>query len=136
MIREIMHDIEFLKIPSEAAAAADASVADDLLDTLRANAGKCVGMAANMIGVSKRIIVFEDEKGLSEMFNPVILKKSDPFEAEECCLSLAGTRKTKRYREIKVQWQTRDMKTRVKNFSGFTAQIIQHEIDHLSGVII
>ena len=136
MIREIMRDTEFLKIPSEPAAAADASVADDLLDTLRANAGKCVGMAANMIGVSKRIIVFEDEKGYAEMFNPVILKKSGSFEAEEGCLSLAGTRKTRRYREIKVQWQTRDMKTRTKNFSGFTAQIIQHEIDHLFGIII
>ena len=136
MIREIMRDTEFLKIPSEAASAADVSVADDLLDTLKANAGKCVGMAANMIGVSKRIIVFEDEKGYAEMFNPVILKKSEPFEAEEGCLSLTGTRKTKRYKEIKVQWQTRDMKTRVKNFSGFTAQIIQHEIDHLFGIII
>ena len=136
MIREIMRDIEFLKIPSQAATAADAAIADDLLETLKANAGKCVGMAANMIGVSKRIIVFEDEKGYAEMFNPVILKKSTPFEAEEGCLSLTGTRKAKRYQEIKVQWQTRDMKTRVKNFSGFTAQIIQHEIDHLSGIII
>ena len=136
MIREIMRDTEFLKIPSEAASAADVSVADDLLDTLKANAGRCVGMAANMIGVSKRIIVFEDEKGYAEMFNPVILKKSEPFEAEEGCLSLTGTRKTKRYKEIKVQWQTRDMKTRIKNFSGFTAQIIQHEIDHLFGIII
>jgi len=136
MIREIMRDTEFLKLPSEAATAADASVADDLLDTLKANAGRCVGMAANMIGVSKRIIVFEDEKGYAEMFNPVILKKSDPFEAEEGCLSLVGVRKARRYKEIKVQWQTRDMKTRVKNFSGFTAQIIQHEIDHLSGIII
>ena len=136
MIREIMRDTEFLKIPSEAAAAADVSVADDLLDTLKANAGRCVGMAANMIGVSKRIIAFEDEKGYAEMFNPVILKKSEPFEAEEGCLSLTGTRKTKRYKEIKVQWQTRDMKTRVRNFSGFTAQIIQHEIDHLFGIII
>lgn len=136
MVRDIMRDVEFLKIPSAEATAADASVADDLLDTLRANAGKCVGMAANMIGVSKRIIVFEDEKGCAEMFNPVIVKKSDPYEAEEGCLSLTGVRRTKRYREIKVQWQTRDMKTRVKNFSGWTAQIIQHEIDHLSGVII
>ena len=136
MVRDIMRDVEFLKIPSEPATAADVSVADDLLETLKANAGKCVGMAANMIGVSKRVIVFEDEKGYAEMFNPVILKKSDPFEAEEGCLSLVGTRKTKRYKEIKVQWQTRDMKTRVKNFSGFTAQIIQHEIDHLFGIII
>lgn len=136
MIREVMRDVEFLKIPSEAATAADAAVADDLLDTVKANADRCVGMAANMIGVSKCIIVFEDGKGYAEMFNPVIVKKSDPFETEEGCLSLEGVRKTKRFREIKVQWQTREMKTRVKNFSGFTAQIIQHEIDHLSGIII
>jgi len=136
MVRAVMRDVEFLKIPSEAATAADAAVADDLLDTVKANSDRCVGMAANMIGVSKRIIVFEDGKGYAEMFNPVIVKKSDPFETEEGCLSLEGVRKTKRFREIKVQWQTREMKTRVKNFSGFTAQIIQHEIDHLSGIII
>ena len=136
MVKEIMRDVEFLKQSSLPADAADASIADDLLDTLRENAGRCVGMAANMIGVSKRIIVFEDGGKYAEMFNPRILKKSDPFEAEEGCLSLEGTRKTKRYREIKVQWQTRDMKTRVKNFSGFTAQIIQHEMDHLEGIII
>ena len=136
MVREIMRDIEFLKIPSQAATAADISVADDLTDTLKANAGRCVGMAANMIGVSKRIIVFEGGRAYMEMFNPVIVKKSDPFDAEEGCLSLEGVRKAKRYKEIKVQWQTREMKTRIKNFSGFTAQIIQHEIDHLSGIII
>ena len=136
MIREIMRDVEFLKMVSEPASAADAAIADDLMETLKANAGRCVGMAANMIGVSKCIIAFEDEGGYMEMFNPKILRRSEPYEAEEGCLSLTGTRKAKRYREIKVQWQTRDMKTRVKNFSGFTAQIIQHEIDHLSGIII
>lgn len=136
MVQNIMRDEEFLKIISEPATAADASIADDLLDTLRANAGKCVGMAANMIGISKCIIAFEAEGGYMEMFNPKILRCSGPFEAEEGCLSLYGTRKAKRYREIKVQWQTRDMKQRVKNFSGFTAQIIQHEIDHLNGIII
>lgn len=136
MVRNIMRDEEFLKIISEPATAADASIADDLLDTLRANAGKCVGMAANMIGVSKCIIAFEADGGYMEMFNPKILRSARPFEAEEGCLSLYGTRKAKRYQEIKVQWQTRDMKQRVKNFSGFTAQIIQHEIDHLNGIII
>lgn len=136
MVRSIIRDVEFLKIPSVEATAQDADVADDLLDTLKANADRCVGMAANMIGVSKRIIVFADGERYGEMFNPVIVKKSLPFEAEEGCLSLDGTRKTRRYSEIKLQWQTRDMKTRIKNFSGFTAQIIQHEIDHLNGIII
>jgi len=136
MERSIMRDLEFLKQVSQPATAADISIADDLMETLKANAGKCVGMAANMIGESKCIIVFEDEGGYMEMFNPKILRRSDPFEAEEGCLSLSGIRKTKRYREIKVQWQTREMKTRIRNFSGFTAQIIQHEIDHLSGIII
>lgn len=136
MLQNIMRDQEFLKIPSEPAVAADASVADDLLDTLKANREKCVGMAANMIGVSKCIIVFEDNGKYMEMFNPRILRCADPYEAEEGCLSLSGVRKTKRYREIKVQWQTRDLKMRIRTFSGFTAQIIQHEIDHLSGKII
>lgn len=136
MVRSIIRDVEFLKIPSVEATAQDADVADDLLDTLKANAERCVGMAANMIGVSKRIIVFANGERYGEMFNPVIVKKSLPFEAEEGCLSLDGTRKTRRYSEIKLQWQTRDMKTRIKNFSGFTAQIIQHEIDHLNGIII
>lgn len=136
MLQNIMRDQEFLKIPSEPAVAADASVADDLLDTLRVNHEKCVGMAANMIGVSKCIIVFEDNGKYMEMFNPRILRCADPYEAEEGCLSLSGVRKTKRYREIKVQWQTRDLKMRIRTFSGFTAQIIQHEIDHLSGKII
>jgi len=136
MVREIMRDVEFLKRVSEPATAADAPIADDLLDTLRANAGRCVGMAANMIGEAKCIIVYEDGGSYGEMFNPRILKMSGPFEAEEGCLSLDGTRKAKRYREIKLQWQTRDMKPRVKNFSGWVAQIIQHEIDHLNGIII
>jgi len=136
MVREIMRDVEFLMQPSALATAADTAIADDLMETLKANAGRCVGMAANMIGESKCIIAFEDEGGYMEMFNPKILRSAQPYEAEEGCLSLSGTRKTKRYREIKVQWQTRDMKPRVKNFSGFTAQIIQHEIDHLGGIII
>lgn len=136
MIREIIKDESFLRIPSDAAGLQDIQTADDLLDTLRANADRCVGMAANMIGVSRRIIVFDDCGTICEMFNPVILKKSDPYDAEEGCLSLSGTRRTKRFSSIKVQWQTRDLKMRIKNFTGFTAQIIQHEIDHLNGIII
>ena len=93
-------------------------------------------MAANMIGESVRIIAFENEGGYMEMFNPQILRRSEAYEAQEGCLSLTGVRDAKRYKEIKVQWQTRDFKTRVKNFSGFTAQIIQHEMDHLEGIII
>ena len=136
MVQSIMRDVEFLKQPSQPATAADAPIADDLMETLKANEGKCVGMAANMIGVNKRIIVFEDAGGYMEMFNPRILRRAQPYEAEEGCLSLPGTRKTRRYREIKVEWQTRDMKTRIRSFSGWTAQIIQHEIDHLEGIII
>ena len=136
MIREIMRDTDFLKQPSRAASIADIAIADDLMETLKANAGRCVGMAANMIGESVCIIAVEAEGGYMEMFNPKILRKSDPYEAEEGCLSLTGTRKTRRYREIKLQWQTREFKTRIKNFSGWTAQIIQHEIDHLEGIII
>ena len=136
MVREIMRDVDFLKQPSRPATAADISIADDLMETLKANAGKCVGMAANMIGQSVCIIAVEADGGYIEMFNPKILRKSEPYEAEEGCLSLAGIRKTKRYKEVKLQWQTRDFKTRIKNFSGWTAQIIQHEIDHLDGIII
>lgn len=136
MVRTIIRDVDFLKQPSAAATAADAAIADDLLETLKANAYRCVGMAANMIGETKRIIVFEDTDGYVEMFNPKILRCTNPYEAEEGCLSLDGLRKTRRYREIKLQWQTRDMKPRIKNFSGFTAQIIQHELDHLDGIII
>ena len=136
MVREIMRDVEFLKQPSRAATAEDIIIADDLMETLKANADKCVGMAANMIGESVCIIAVEDGGAYLEMFNPRILRRSDPFDTEEGCLSLSGARKTRRYREIKVQWQTREFKTRIKNFSGWTAQIIQHEIDHLSGIII
>ena len=136
MVREIVRDQFFLRLPSRQATAADAAIADDLLDTLQANADRCVGMAANMIGESVRVIVFSDNGRLAEMFNPVIVKRDGPFDCEEGCLSLEGTRPTRRYKSIKVQWQTRDMKPRVKTFNGFTAQIIQHEIDHLSGIII
>ena len=136
MVRAIVRDQFFLRIPSRPATAADAPVADDLLDTLHANAERCVGMAANMIGESVRIIALSDGERLMEMFNPVIIKRDGPFDCEEGCLSLDGVRPVRRYRSIKVQWQTRDMKPRVKSFAGFTAQIIQHEVDHLEGTLI
>ena len=136
MIKEIVHDPIFLGQKSEPATVEDISVADDLLDTLRANADRCVGMAANMIGVKKCIIVFDDNGKYSEMFNPIIIDKSSPYETEESCLSLDGSRATKRYKTIKVQWQTRKFEKRIKKFEGWTAQIIQHEIDHCNGVLI
>ena len=136
MIREIMKNIEFLSRPSLPATAEDLPIAEDLLETLIAHKDGCVGMAANMIGESKCIIAFENEGKYSVMFNPEIIKKSAPYEAEEGCLSLTGTRKTKRYQSIKVQYQNEKMETRFKTYTGWTAQIIQHEIDHLSGIII
>lgn len=136
MVREIIHDPILLARPSAPATAADAAVADDLADTLRANADRCVGMAANMIGVHTCVIVFDNSGKQMEMFNPEILSGSDEFEAEEGCLSLSGTRRTRRFRKIKVWWQTRDMKPRVMTFTGWTAQIIQHEIDHCRGILI
>ena len=136
MVRDIMRDTQFLAIPSVPASAGDVSVADDLLETLKAHKDGCVGMAANMIGVSKRIIAFEYEDDYMVMFNPEIIRKSEPYEAEEGCLSLAGIRKAKRYQSIKVQYQNEKFQIRFKTFSGWTAQIIQHEIDHCNGVII
>lgn len=136
MIQEIMKDEMFLSKPSVCAAIEDLSAAEDLLDTLRANKDRCVGMAANMIGVSKRIIAVEDEGTYLVMFNPEIIKQSEPFEAEEGCLSLQGTRKTKRYQSIKVRYQNDKFQQRIKTFKGFTAQIIQHEIDHCNGILI
>ena len=136
MIRPINPDPLFLAQRSAPAAPEDADVARDLLETLTAHADGCVGMAANMIGVSKRIIAVETEDGYRVLFNPVILKKSGPYEAEEGCLSLEGTRKTKRWQKIKVQYETADGKPRIQTFSGWTAQIIQHEIDHCDGILI
>ena len=136
MIREIVHDPIFLARPSSPATQEDIPVADDLLETLQANREQCVGMAANMIGVSKRIIVFRDGDRDREMFNPEILTQKGPFEGEEGCLSLPGTRKTTRYRTIKVRWQNRQFQTRIQKFTGWTAQIIQHELDHCNGVLI
>ena len=136
MVRELMKDTVFLAQKAQPATADDIPTADDLLDTLRAHADGCVGMAANMIGVLKRIIAVEAENGYLVLFNPVILKKSGQYEAEEGCLSLEGVRKTKRYQSIKVQYQTMDGKPRIKTFTGWTAQIIQHEIDHCDGILI
>lgn len=137
MIRELMHDPLFLAKPSELATKEDLPVARDLYDTLTAHSEECVGMAANMIGYSKRIICFLAEGGYLTMLNPEIIKGEGVFDTEEGCLSLlGGPRKTKRYRKIKVQYQTEEMKLRLKTFEGWTAQIIQHEIDHCNGILI
>ena len=137
MIREIIHDPIFLSLKSEKATIEDLQVAEDLLDTLIAHKDGCVGMAANMIGVRKRIIAFDNEGTYMVMFNPEIIKKSEPYETEEGCLSLlGGPRKCKRYKSIKVQWQTTEMQVRIKTFTGFSAQIIQHEVDHCDGILI
>lgn len=136
MIRDICKDEAFLARKAEPATADDLGTAQDLLDTLAAHKEGCVGMAANMIGVNKRIIVFDDDGSYQVMFNPVIVKRDRPYEAEEGCLSLTGRRKTKRFQTIKVQWQNEKFQTRLKTFTGWTAEIIQHEIDHCEGVLI
>lgn len=136
MICEICKDEVFLARAGEPAGADDLAVAQDLLDTLLAHKDGCVGMAANMIGVNKRIIAFESDGEYMVMFNPVIVRQSGAYEAQEGCLSLSGVRKTRRYRTIKVQWQNEKLQTRLRTFSGFTAEIIQHEIDHCQGVLI
>lgn len=136
MICEICKDEAFLTQKAEVATASDLGVAQDLLDTLMAHKDGCVGMAANMIGVNKRIIAFDNEGEYMVMLNPVIVKQSGPYEAEEGCLSLTGTRKTKRFQSIKVQWQNEKFQTRLKTFTGWTAEIIQHEIDHCEGILI
>lgn len=141
MVKKLVHDPIFLAIKSEDATKNDSQTAEDLLDTLIEHKDSCVGMAANMIGVSKRIIAFLDESGRSAvytvMFNPEIIKCDKEYDTEEGCLSLlGGPRKCKRYQSIKVRYQTRDMQVRIKTYSGWTAQIIQHEIDHCNGVLI
>ena len=137
MIQELMHDPIFLAMKSEPATPADGQTAQDLLDTLTAHKDACVGMAANMIGVRKRIIVFDNDGTYMIMFNPEIIKMSEPYHTEEGCLSLlGGPRPCKRYQKIKVQWQDAEFKTRIKTFTGWPAQIIQHEIDHCNGVLI
>lgn len=136
MVRDICKDVIFLARKSEAATREDFSIAQDLLDTLNAHRDGCVGMAANMIGQAKRIIVFDEDGRLALMFNPEIIRREDPYEAEEGCLSLTGTRKTTRYRKIKVRYQNEQFQTRLKTYTDWTAQIIQHECDHLQGIII
>ena len=136
MIREICKDEAFLAQRAEPAGPEDLQVAADLLETLAHHKEGCVGMAANMIGVSKRIIAFDNEGRYMVMFNPEIVKKSGPYDAEEGCLSLAGTRRARRWQTIKVRWQNEKFQERLKTFTGWTAQIIQHEIDHCQGVLI
>ena len=137
MIKPVVHDPFFLGLKSEPATREDLSVAQDLLDTLIANRAGCVGMAANMIGVRKRIIVVDNGGTYLTMFNPEIIKKTGPYDTEEGCLSLlGGPRPCKRYQTIQVRWQTREFKTCTRMFTGWTAQIIQHEVDHCDGVLI
>ena len=137
MIREVVHDPILLGAKSAPATKEDLPVAQDLLDTLIANKDACVGMAANMIGVRKRISVCDNEGTYMTMFNPEIIKKSNPYDTEESCLSLpGGPRPCKRYQTIKVRWQNGEFQTRIKTFTGWTAQIIQHEIDHCNGILI
>ena len=137
MVKEIVHDPILLGMESAPATKEDLQVARDLLDTLVANKDACVGMAANMIGVHKWIIVFDNEGTYMIMFNPEIIKLSDPYDAQESCLSLlGGPRPCKRYQTIKVQWQNEQFQTRIKTFTGWSAQIIQHEIDHCNGILI
>lgn len=136
MIRDICKDQAFLAQKAEPASPEDLPVAADLLETLEVHRDGCVGMAANMIGVNKRIIAFENDGEYMVMFNPVIVKQSGAYETDEGCLSLIGTRKTKRHKVIKVQWQNEKFQTRLKTFTGWTAEIIQHEIDHCEGILI
>jgi len=136
MVQPIMRDPAFLAQPSAPATAEDLPAAADLLETLMAHRDGCVGMAANMIGLHKRIIAFEDGEGYTLMFNPEIVKYSQAYQTEEGCLSLEGVRPTKRYRSIKVQYQNEKFQLRYKTYTGWTAQIIQHEIDHCNGIII
>ena len=136
MIKPIVRDPIFLSQKSAPATVLDLPTAQDLRDTLQAHRDGCVGMAANMIGVAKRIIIFDEDGKASVMFNPEIVKASGPYEAEEGCLSLTGTRKARRFRTIKVQYQNERFETRLKSYTDFTAQIIQHEIDHCNGVLI
>ena len=136
MIKPINKDILFLQQKAEPATQADTAVMRDLRDTMQAHQTDCAGMAANMIGVNKAIIVFDNDGTPCEMFNPVIVYRKGLYLAEEGCLSLQGQRRARRQRTIKVQWQDRQMQTHVRNFTGWTAQIIQHEIDHCSGILI
>ena len=136
MVRDICKDEGFLAQKAQPATLDDLDTSRDLLDTLIAHKTGCVGMAANMIGINKRIIAFDNEGTYMVMFNPVIIRQSGPYEAQEGCLSLSGVRKTKRFQTVKVQWQNEKFQTRLKTFTGWTAEIIQHEIDHCEGILI
>ena len=136
MIRDICKDETFLAQKAEPATPGDLSIAADLLETLEHHKARCLGKAANMIGVNKRIIAFDNEGTYMVMFNPEIIKQSGPYEAEEGCLSLTGTRPAKRWKSIKVRWLNQKFQERLKTFTGWTAQIIQHEFDHCEGIII
>lgn len=136
MIREICKDETFLAQKAEPATPDDLSIATDLLETLEHHKDGCVGMAANMIGINKRIIAFDNEGTYMVMFNPEIVKKSQPYQTEEGCLSLTGIRPAKRWQSIKVRYQNEKFQERFKTFTDWTAQIIQHEIDHCDGIII
>ncbi len=136
MVKQIVRDQFFLRQKSEPATEADRQVVEDLLDTLRANQDKCVGMAANMIGVKKQIIVVAMGPFIFPMINPVITRKSGEFQTEESCLSLDGVRPCTRYKEIEVDYLDQDFKPKHGKYTDFTAQIIQHEIDHFSGILI
>ncbi len=137
MIRNLIHDdLIFLRRKSEEATLDDLPIAQDLADTLAAHRETCVGMAANMIGHTKRIIAFYDGSTITVMLNPRITKRSGAYTTEEACLSLTGTRPTKRYHSIKVEYQTEKLQKRLKSYNGLTAQIIQHELDHCEGILI
>ena len=136
MIRKICKDETFLARKAEPATPEDLPIAADLLETLEHHKNDCVGMAANMIGVNRRIIAFDNEGTRMVMFNPEIIKKSGPYTVEEGCLSLTGTRPAKRWKTIRVRWQNEKFQERIKTFTGWTAQIIQHEIDHCEGIVI
>ena len=136
MVQPIMKDPIFLARKAEKATPADRQVAQDLLETLEAHKEGCVGMAANMIGVNKRIIAFDCDGKYMLMYNPEILRQKEPYNTEEGCLSLTGKRPCKRWNSIKVQYQNEDFAVRIKTFTGFTAEIIQHEIDHCNGILI
>jgi len=137
MVKELIHDPVFLARKSESADESDMQTAQDLLDTIAAHKDECVGMAANMIGVNRRVIVFDDGGAFRVMFNPEIIGRSEPYKTEEGCLSLLGApRPTTRFRKIKVRFLNEEFKPRIKTFTGFTAQIIQHETDHCNGILI
>lgn len=136
MVRDIMKDEAFLSQPSTSATEADLPVARDLLETLAAHRDGCVGMAANMIGVAKRIIAFDDGGTYAVMLNPELVRRDQPYQAQEGCLSLDGVRTAKRYKTIKVRYQNEKLQVRFKTYTGWTAQIIQHELDHCDGILI